>query len=106
EKDITDTGAPYIVKSPWLCDSLDRLADSGKIVVDHAIIPVRDLRQAAASRIEVTRKADPTFKTPNINGGLWGTINPGDQQAVLAQKFCNLMFAIRKHDIPRSFLNN
>ena len=53
EWDIRDPQAPYIVKSPMLCDCLDAVLRSGKVVVDHAFIPMRNLFSAAESRRRV-----------------------------------------------------
>src|SRR4029077_20569812 len=43
EWDIRQPDAPYIVKNPRLCDSLDALVQDGGVVIDRAIIPVRNL---------------------------------------------------------------
>jgi hypothetical protein len=56
EKDIRDPDAPYIIKSPWLCDNLDEVLQGGKVIIDHAIVPVRDLYSAAQSRRDVTER--------------------------------------------------
>src|SRR5688572_24304601 len=58
EWNIRDPNAPYIVKSPWLCDSLDEILEQGDVVVDHALIPVRELYAAAESRRDVSRRTD------------------------------------------------
>src|SRR5689334_19149751 len=38
ERDIREPNAPYIIKSPWLCDCLDDILEEGGIVIDHALI--------------------------------------------------------------------
>jgi hypothetical protein len=43
ELDITKENAPYIVKHPDLCDLLDEITPKEPIIIDHAILPVRDL---------------------------------------------------------------
>ncbi len=37
EVDIRDPNAPYIVKSPWLCDYLDEVLGNRGIVIDHPV---------------------------------------------------------------------
>jgi hypothetical protein len=58
ECDIRQPNAPYIVKSPWLCDYLEDVMRSQSVVIDRAIIPVRDLFAAAESRRDVVRRGD------------------------------------------------
>ncbi|EDZ92862.1 Tetratricopeptide TPR_2 repeat protein [Limnospira maxima CS-328] len=53
EKNIFSEDAPYIIKSPWLCDHIDEILESKKYVIDCAYIPIRDLFSASASRIYV-----------------------------------------------------
>ena len=104
ELDIRDENAPYIVKSPSLCDSLeDVLASSVRI--EHAIIPVREFEAAAASRAHVqkltTGNADGKDE---VNGGLWGTDEAYNQVSVLRFKFTKLIEVLVRHDIPMTFL--
>jgi hypothetical protein len=98
ELDIRDTNAPYVIKSPWLCDYLDEVLQEGNIIVDQAIVPMRDLYAAAQSRREVTRKA--LSADAEIPGGLWHTKNPDDQEAILVAQLYKLIFALAKHDVP------
>jgi hypothetical protein len=95
--------APYIVKSPGLCDYLDEALQGDEIVIDHAIIPMRDLYTAAQSRRTVTSKADPSLAV--VPGGLWPTKETGSQEAknqewILAGRLYNLIYTLAKHDIP------
>src|SRR2546426_1129889 len=73
EWDIRDPHAPYIIKSPWLCDYLDEVLESGQYIIDHAIIPTRDLYSAAESRRDVTRRSRADHPPEEIRGGLWHT---------------------------------
>jgi hypothetical protein len=108
ELDITRRDAPYIVKSPWLCDLLDDLCQSRRLIVDHLLIPVRDLHAAAQSRIAVEQAADPRERhgpvPVPVPGGLWDAREPGQQHAVLAEKLYALIHAAAKHDIPTTLL--
>lgn len=103
ELDIRDVNAPYIIKSPWLCDYLDDVLQGGEIVIDYAIIPMRDLYSAAQSRRYVNNIAnlDPGGDTP---GGLWHTTNPKDQETILTGQLYKLIYALAKHDVPVNLL--
>ncbi len=106
ELDILDPNAPYYVKAPILCDRLDELVGSGHVVVDHAIVPMRDLFSAAESRREVSRSFGPTDRDPNqIPGGLWNTNKAEAQESVLLEQIYQLMYAITKHEIPLTLLH-
>lgn len=98
EHDLEHPKAPFIVKSPLLCESLPGIMERRTIVIDHAIIPMRALDDAAKSRIRVGGEGE----TP---GGLWGTDRAEDQKAVLAEKFHQLIHTLTAHDIPHTFLN-
>jgi hypothetical protein len=104
ELDIRRPGAPYIIKSPWLCDYLDEALKDGEIIVDHAIVPVRDLFSAAQSRREVTMKTDPADFPKPVPGGLWHTDTPEQQEQVLACKLYELIYTLAKREIPLTLL--
>lgn len=100
ERDLRQPDAPYVVKSPWMCEYLADLLRTGRVVIDHAVVPVRDLYSAAESRRSVTARSAPG----EIAGGLWDTANPTDQETVLTRKFYDLMQTIAEHDIPVTLL--
>jgi len=104
EWDVRHPDAPYIMKSPWLCDYLDDLLEDGRTVIDHAIIPVRDLYSAAESRRDVTRRTDKALYPEGIPGGLWHTDRPERQEAVLADQLYKLIYTMAKRDIPVTLL--
>jgi hypothetical protein len=101
EWDLRNPNAPYIVKSPWMCDYLDDLLDQGEVTIDHAIIPVRDLYQAAESRREVTRR-NAAVDAP---GGLWHTNSPDEQEMILLEQLYKIIHTIAKRDIPLTLLH-
>jgi hypothetical protein len=101
EVEITQADAPYIVKRPDLCDRLDEIIRSNTVVIDHAIIPVRDLHSAAESRRTVSRMAGDSGETP---GGLWHTKTPGEQELILTRQLYNLIFSLVKYDVPVTLL--
>ena len=106
EQDIRGKYAPYIVKSPWLCDHIEEILESEKCVIDIAYITIRDLYSASASRAYVTSNTDATeyegFK--NIPGGLWPTEYPSRQDHVLSSKLYKLIYSLVKHDVSIVFL--
>jgi hypothetical protein len=97
EHDLADENSPRIVKNPSLCKTLPGLLKQGGIVVEHAIIPVRSLDEAARSRIWIGGQG-------NTPGGLTGTGIAEGQKAVLAENFHCLMHTLAEHDIPHTFL--
>lgn len=102
ELDIREPHAPYVIKSPWLCDYLDEVLQGGEILVDHALIPVRDLYGAAQSR----RHAASTIPSnaSSVPGGLWHTDKPEEQERILTEQLYKLVYALAKHDVPVSLL--
>ncbi len=104
EKDLRDPNAPYIVKSPWICDYLHEVMNSGEIVIDHAIIPMRELYSAAESRRYISSQ-DPNGHIPNIvPGGVWDAPDAREQEKVLAIKLYQLLYTLIEHEIPITFL--
>jgi hypothetical protein len=101
EWDIQREDAPYVVKNPALCERLEEILETGKIVVDFAIVPIRSLHASAESRRTVAR-ASKKRRTP---GGLWLTKSPARQEAVLAQQLHQLVYALVKHDVPLIWLH-
>ena len=106
ELDICNPKAPYVIKGPHLCDELDSILESGDVVIDHAIVPMRDLFSAAESRRDVARRTDPALfaKAKEIPGGLWDASSPENQEAVLTAKFYKLLHVLTKRDIPTTLL--
>ena len=99
ERDIRKPNAPYIAKDPWGCKYLPELLAEGKVVVDHAIVPVRDFDAAANSRSRVASLARAHGKK-QANGGLWLTDNPEEQVMVLYEQFSALMATLARFDVP------
>jgi hypothetical protein len=95
--------APYIVKSPALCEHLESILDASHIVIDHAIIPIRDLYSAAESRREVARRGNFKFLTP-LRRGFRRIRNPDEQENVLAQHFYKLLHTLAQHDVPTTMM--
>jgi hypothetical protein len=100
---IYEPDAPYILKSPLFCEELETIMSSGDITIDHAIVPIRDLFNAAESRREVRRRTVARFPAW-FPGGLWGTNDPKKQEEILRQRLYNLMLALAKWEIPLTLL--
>lgn len=107
ELDIRQPNAPYIVKSPWLCDYLDETLQAGDIVVDFAIIPMRDLYSAAQSRRDVTNRSISSLNVEpdDVPGGLWHTKEPENQENILAIQLYKLIYSLAKYDVPLTLLS-
>ena len=105
EWDLRKPDAPYIVKSPWLCDYLDVLMEQTDMVIDHAIIPVRDLFAAAESRRNVVQRSKSDLPPSQILGGLWHTDRGAEQEAILSFQFYKLIHTLVKREIPTTFLH-
>ncbi|MEO6995502.1 MAG: hypothetical protein ABI273_18000 [Lacunisphaera sp.] len=98
EHNIVDDNSPRIIKNPALCATLPSLLAQGTVSVEHAIIPIRALDEAAQSRIRIGGGG-------SIPGGLMGTTQATAQKAVLAENFHELVHALTLHDIPHTFLD-
>jgi hypothetical protein len=105
EHDLRRPDAPYVVKSAGLCDYLEEVLQRGGVVIDHALIPMRELYAAAQSRREVARKAKGVSNPAEVSGGLWHTRNPDAQEAVLTQQLYKLMHTLARHDVPLTLLD-
>jgi hypothetical protein len=103
ERDLGDPTAPYVVKNPRLCDELDSFMNRGDIAIDHILIPMRDLYEAAESRRDVVRRVGANLGD-RVIGGTWPGTDPHRQEEALALKFYALMRAISQHDIPHTLL--
>jgi len=98
EHNLLDPETPYIVKNPALCETLPAALATGRFVIDHVYVPIRELETAAASRV---RHGGENGSVP---GGLWGTSDPAHQRAVLAEYFHNLIHVLVVHEIPHTFI--
>jgi hypothetical protein len=104
EYDLRASNAPYIVKSPWICDYIDEVLSRRDLIIEHAFIPFRDLDAAARSRIRTQATAAPGVKPAEVIGGLWHTEEPELQADILAKQFYRLVTALAGAEIPMSFI--
>ena len=102
ELDLRHKPSAYIVKSPWIATYIDQVLSRDDIAIDHAIICIRGLYEAAESRRRIQEINQTAAAVP---GGLWETSSPEKQEGVLAELFYRLIFHLTEHDIPLTFLH-
>jgi hypothetical protein len=101
ERQLFEDDAPYIVKSPWICTYIHEIVDRADLIIDSAIVPMREIGLAAESRRRVHGKHRIMDA---VIGGLWNVERPEDQERELGQQFFNLIFHLSRKDVPIVFL--
>lgn len=107
---------PYLIKTPWLYEFIDRLIAQEDVVIDAVIITMRDIVEAATSRVMLEMRArlgNDALAEEHTRWETWGTtpgglvysLNPVDQARILALGFHQVIHALVKHDIPIVFLD-
>ncbi|MEI7295340.1 hypothetical protein WCQ02_24630 [Paraburkholderia tropica] len=107
---------PYLIKTPWLYEFIDRLIAQEDVVIDAVIITMRDIVEAATSRVMLEmrgRLGNDALVEEHTRWETWGTtpgglvysLNPVDQARILALGFYQVIHALVKHDIPVVFLD-
>ncbi|AJY06777.1 hypothetical protein SB768_09540 [Burkholderia sp. SIMBA_043] len=113
---ITGYALPYVVKSPWLYEIVDDLVERSDIKIDAVILPMRDIVEAATSRVilEMRARYSKEYLAPQITrwetwgetpGGVVYSLNPVDQARILALGFHETIRALVRKDIPIIFLD-
>ncbi|ADU37441.1 hypothetical protein [Variovorax paradoxus] len=108
---VGNADAPYVVKSPWLYEFVERLLADPGIVVDAVVIPMRSIVEAATSRtVNELRARHGNTALPDdckqwetwasTQGGIVYSLNPIDQARLLALGFHELLHALVKRNIP------
>lgn len=108
---------PYVVKSPWLHLVVDELIVKAKGSIDGLIVPIRDLSEAASSRVSVERAAmheadgvwmdkldQPWDVRATTPGGVIYSLDVVDQARLLAVGFHHLIQRFVAADLPIVFL--
>ena len=103
ERNVLKSAGYRVVKSPHFCDQVDAAVAAG-IGIEHVIIPVRNIEDAAASRVRVQEAATGSRDGKGVPGGLWGTTSAEDQASVLSRKLASLVESLVRHDIPMTML--
>lgn len=103
---------PYVAKSPWLFETIDRVLARPDIALDAVIVPMRDLVEAATSRTLLEMRAahqaapwmaelDRSWETwASTPGGVIYSLNPLDQGRLLAVGFHQLLERLAAADVP------
>lgn len=100
------TTLPRIVKTPALGDKLPVLLKEQWFPIGLAIVPVRNLYDAAQSRINVNERAKEKGIHPSrAPGGLVGRNKGVDQHFVLAEQFYNTIQPLIEYEIPMLFVS-
>jgi hypothetical protein len=108
---VGNADAPYVVKSPWLYEFVERLLADPETVVDAVVIPMRSIVEAATSRtVNELRARHGNTTVPDdckqwetwaaTPGGIVYSLNPIDQARLLALGFHELLHALVKRNIP------
>lgn len=108
---------PYVIKSPWLYQMIDQVVAEGRLAFDAVLIPIRNLVEAASSRVIVelrARHAAAPFLADQAStwsdwahtaGGVTFPLNPIDQGRTIAVGFHRLVETLVKADVPIVFLD-
>lgn len=109
-----DPDTPYVVKDPLMHEYLDEILQTEQMVIDALVIPVRNLHDAAASRVlqERTAAAKRGDQYPAVHavatgtpGGVVYSLSVHDQESVLARGLARLIEIAAKHRLPTIFLH-
>ena len=85
ERPLLNETNPYVIKSPWFADLLLEALENQCIEIYAALIPIRDLFEAAESRRRVHFEAAARGLHPETQpGGLWYTADPAAQEPILS----------------------
>lgn len=117
EHTVGTESCPYIAKDPWFCDYAEDIFSREDVLIEHIIIPMRDIESAAASRRLNDKRQfyQLSFKKRilyrlwpyPLDGGLWDTISrkKGTQESILIGKVYKLLLEASKHQVPVTFIN-
>jgi len=99
---------PQVIKGPQIVDVLPKILSDNWFPVGLAIIPVRNLNDAAQSRKEVHKRAlSKGFIKRGLGspGGLWKTRNPNNQRQILSEQFYKTVQILVDSEVPTIFLS-
>lgn len=106
ERPLLSEDNPYIIKSPHFAEQLPAALAEQRIQIHAALIPVRDLFQAAESRRRVYHAALLKGLNPlRYGGSLSMTTKPDAQEQVLAQQFYKLVEALIRYEVNTIFIS-
>ncbi len=107
---------PYVIKSGWFQEFVASILKEPGVTLDAVLIPMRDLVEAASSRVindQLARLVDPSVPDECTTWERWGTtpggivysLNPIDQARILALSFHTAIHALVQHGVPMVFLD-
>ena len=107
---------PYVLKTPWLFNFVDKVLNRDDIVIDAVVLPMRDIVEVASSRgmLEMrARYGDTSIPDECTQWETWGatpggvvySLNPIDQARILALGFHQVVHAFVKRGVPIIFLD-
>jgi len=114
---LDDPDLPYVVKSPWLYLVIDELLEKGTFAADAVIIPIRDLKEAATSRLVLGHQSviatQPWMSELSAPWDVWATVPGGpihsmsqiDEERLLAVGFHHLVERLVRANVPIVFLH-
>ena len=89
---------PHIVKCIWCSEKVDAIVNDRNYVIDHAILPIRNLEDSVQSRKRVTSLGEK-------NGGFDEASNENEQKQVNCRRVYTLLYDLAKNDIPFTLLH-
>lgn len=97
---------PYVAKSPFFGKKLGDHLASGELAVAWCIIPLRDLKDAARSRLSASQRAEAAGKDfGDQPGGMQAGLRDARQQEKrLAVRFYDLVHVLARHGVDTLFL--
>jgi hypothetical protein len=113
---LANADLPYVIKSPWLYEFVDRLLESSDIRLDAVIVPMRDIVEAASSRVilEMQARYGSAYGHPELAeweswahtpGGVVFSLNALDQARLLALGFHEMIRALVRRRVPIVFVD-
>ena len=93
ERDYKDNY--YVLKNPTFMRDIENIVKDTSIIIKHIIIPIRDLKISANSRV----------RHGNKNGGLWNAVTELEQINFYKDILTNYLFISTKYDINTIFID-
>lgn len=105
ERSLSDPDLPQVIKSPWLSDQIEDALIKG-LRVSLAIIPLRNLFEAAESRRHVYRQAISANRDALSHPGtIWKVTDPMQQESALAVELYKFLEPLVASNVPIVFLS-
>jgi hypothetical protein len=107
---------PYVIKSAWFDEFVASFLANPGLELDVVVIPMRDLVEAASSRVlneYAARYNDASTPAECTRWERWGatpggvvySLNPMDQARILSLSFHSALLALVMRDVPLVFLD-